>query len=154
MERLKVYFAHPISTYGTVKEASIIKEIQYLDFEVVNPADYSKEARELTTRAGGGWLSCEVCREEVMEPLFYRLLRECHYVVYRNPLNICGVRCEVDLARKLGRLVFELSELVSVFQLKDIAVAETYQLPEVLTKLEGDSHITRVLRKLQGLRKR
>ena len=104
----KVYFAHPMRTYGTKDEARIVGLLRESGLVVVNPSDYSKEAVRLTALAGGGWLSCEVCREKVMEVLFYRLLGECAGVAYWNPFGTCGVRCEVARCRSLSKPVYDV----------------------------------------------
>lgn len=39
MAKTKLYFAHPISSYGTPEEAQIIKALQDLGFKVINPND-------------------------------------------------------------------------------------------------------------------
>jgi len=106
---VKAYFAHPMRTYNTSAETEVIEVLRQKGWEVVNPCDYCDEAMKLTAQAGGGWLSCDVCRKKVMEPLFYRLLKGCDVFVRWNPLGTCGVECEMVEARKLGKDIYEVN---------------------------------------------
>jgi hypothetical protein len=105
-EQMKLYFAHPIRTYGTKEEKEILKILKETGWEVVNPKDYSAEAAKLST----GYMSCKECKKQVMEPLFYRLIRECPYFLYWNPLGTCGAKCELALAKKLGKRIIEIED--------------------------------------------
>ncbi len=40
---MKIYYAHPMSLYGTLQEKRDIETLKALGFEVVNPVDYQEE---------------------------------------------------------------------------------------------------------------
>lgn len=96
------YFAHPMRTYGSKGEGIILSKIAKKGWKVINPADYSNEAKKLSPT----WLPCAKCKDIIMKPLFYQLVKSCQVFVYWNPLGTCGVECEFKLAKRLKKKIY------------------------------------------------
>ncbi|MEM3160211.1 MAG: DUF4406 domain-containing protein [Nitrososphaera sp.] len=114
----KVYYAHPISMYGTqeeTKEVSLIKE-KFRDVVIVNPAVFEQVPKG----------------NDIME-FYFKIVRDCDMVVFRRLLGkvSAGVGKEVNFALQAGKAVYELDggQFAQVTQaVEPISVEETRRL--------------------------
>lgn len=91
-----VYFAHPIKSYASPDERYIIEAIKdrWKDCSVINPANVSLVK---------DFKSCKKCMEDHMRAVFFPLLASADIFVIWDPVNSCGIECELHEAWRLGK---------------------------------------------------
>ena len=81
-----------------------------LSLRIYRTHDKPKKGEKICYRWHFGYMECKECKKLVMEPLFCRLVRECPYFLYWNPLGTCGAKCELALAKKLHKRIIMISK--------------------------------------------
>lgn len=123
----RVYYAHPISMYGTqeeMREISLIEE-KFRDVIVVNPAIFEQVPKG----------------DDIME-FYFNLVRDCETVVFKRLLGkvSAGVGKEVNFALQTGKAVYELNkgQFSQVTQVVEpISVEETRRLLALSLKAQS-----------------
>lgn len=108
--KLRIYFAHPIGTYGTARESSSLNRIRSsfgsdddVELEIVNPGDPSVQKRYEK------WLKEGMKPDDHKMRFFKDLVLSCDGVVYYG--DTPGVRYELDKAREEEIPVIDVSKL-------------------------------------------
>lgn len=98
----KLYFAHPISTYGSQEERIVLDylKIKYPDYDIVNPA---------TMNPVGVFTGCKDCMNLHMKPVFFKYVKNCSLFVIWDYKDSCGIRCELQRAWELGKKIIRVS---------------------------------------------
>ena len=96
---LKIYYAHPVSTYGTKQEARDLETLQLLGVEVLNPngGNHDKEYK----RQGMSY--------------FTRIISDCDGLAFRGYADgaiPAGVAQEIVAAQAAEKIVFELPSAI------------------------------------------
>lgn len=104
MNKLKCYYAHTMTSYGSTIEREDISLLRDLGFEVINPSDtkYSEGCKAYSEKYG--W-------DKVMDYFKKVISEECDMVAFRSLPNgqiLSGVAAEVQHAIQIGYPVIEL----------------------------------------------
>lgn len=92
----RIYFTHPIRTYGTPEALAVYQAIKraYPAYEVIDPEEL---------KSPGNWQSCRQCMDKTMKKLYFPLIEKCEKLVLWNPIDTCGVQCELYHAWMTGK---------------------------------------------------
>ena len=103
-EKVKIYYAHPIPTYGSDMEKRDIKFIKsfILGAEVINPSD-SKIQKQFES-----WKKKEKTEEDHDMRFFKKLIEQCDGLIFRG--NTSGVRYEIAKANEFGIPIMDIEE--------------------------------------------
>jgi len=104
MEKLKCYYAHTMTSYGSTIEKIDVELLEKLGFEVVNPNQPSFQTGCEAYAKKYGW-------DKVMDYFKKVISEECDMVAFRSLPNgqiLSGVAAEVDHAVTIGLPVIEL----------------------------------------------
>lgn len=98
----KIYYAHPISTYGSIIETKDIETLSNLGLSVLNPnnAEIQEEYQEIKKKDG----------ENPMN-LFKNLINQCDCFCFRGLPDSSipsGIAFELEYAKELGLPIIEL----------------------------------------------
>lgn len=96
-----IYFAHPVRFYSSRDEGIVLKHLhkRFPGYRIVNPKDISHPTHS----------DCRQCMREIMIPVFFKAIAKCTLFVIWNPVNSCGIRCELHKAWELNKPVKKLS---------------------------------------------
>lgn len=108
---MKIYYAHPMSWYGTDRETEDLKAIahKFPNAEIENPAAYEDAVKTLKTQGADG--------KAIMDFFINRLL-VCDAIAYRtfdDDYIGAGVALEVFTAAVWGKQIFRLLDQISRF---------------------------------------
>lgn len=124
MSKLKVYYAHSLSLYGTPIEKKDVELLEVLGFEVVNPNTEGHQKKCEEIRASNP--STEITSHLIMS-YFEGVAGDCDAVAFRAHIDgkiPAGVGKEVTKAMNAGKPVIELPNLV---RSRFLEVGETRQ---------------------------
>lgn len=99
---MKVYYAHPISMYGSALESTDIAFLRRVGLTVVNPAKLSKFVEPMNSTDRMNY--------------FYRLVRECDCLAFRSfPDGMvgAGIQFEIGSMESKGGMIFEIRPVVA-----------------------------------------
>ena len=104
---MKIYYAHPIKTYGSKTESDDIAKIKEFmsdieDVEIINPSDkeIQKEYDE--------WKETKSPEDHAMR-FFKQIISDCDGLIFRGETS--GVKYEIKKAIEFGIPVMDVSEL-------------------------------------------
>lgn len=133
----KLYFAHPVNTYGTELEAELISAIRqrFPNLNIENPGleKHQEGYQRYREEYGDG-----------MEYFFREVLPECSGVVFlafRDGKIPAGVAREVSYFMNKGMLVWQITpeaEIRSTFYLKEEDILDVPQTVERIRDKEGN----------------
>ena len=109
MERTKIYYAHPVGTYGSLQERRDLGRIARafeedgVEVEVVNPGDPQVQ------RDYKAWLKDGMGPDDHEMRFFKALVLGCDGIAYRGETP--GVRYEVSKAREAGIPIVQVDRL-------------------------------------------
>ena len=108
MQKLKIYFAHAMSLYGTQEEKALIEKIKAFcreeageDFEIINPASLQKEYND--------WLKNKRGKNEHAMRFFKAIVQDCDAVFFQGKTP--GVAYECRKAQEVGIPTFDLASI-------------------------------------------
>jgi hypothetical protein len=132
-KRVRVFYSHPLWTYGTEEEAKSVEDIKMLlgrGVEVINPRDYDNEFRESGRRKEMSFcfrlidtVDCVVFsrfqppkefKNYALKYLRYaprrhaKIVRRLRLLLTKRSLVTPGVAKEVEYAQEKGKTVYEL----------------------------------------------
>lgn len=101
-KRTTIYFAHPIRTYHSKEEEDIIRLLLqvYPKAKIINPGTMPMVSK---------FRGCEDCMKHAMRPIFFKQIKRCTIFVIWNPIDSCGIRCELHKAWELGKKVLHFT---------------------------------------------
>lgn len=143
---MKVYFAHPVSFYGTPIERDIVRALEMRGFAVINPSDsvHQNKVSDMRAKMADG----EQASRQIME-YFVNVCRACDscvFMVFPDGSLGAGVVAEAQFFLDQGREVFEArveKGQVRLHPVKDLAgykclsVAETREMLKSLRPSKG-----------------
>ena len=112
MKQLKVYYAHCVSLYGTKQEASDVKMLESMGFEVMNPG--SKEFLadlEAARKNDRGLLESPFAGGDRLRGRWQILANSCHGLAFRSYVDgtiNADLHTQIREAINRGKFVFEL----------------------------------------------
>ncbi len=114
---MKIYFARPISQYGTFQDNRDIALLEKMKFEVINPAK-TTEVKEDYKKRG--------------MPAYTDLVATADALAFRSFVDLkigAGVCAEIQKAQEMGLPVFELPTITAQ---RELSVEETRQYLSLL----------------------